>query len=455
MRQYYRVMAPGDPERPDRPEYNVYRSGSGGRGRGRRAEQPRGEEGAAAGAGGPDAADGQEGGASEDGAGYKVYKSRRRFGGSGSGAGALGSLRDRFRRGDDGSGPGGPEPDERRFSPRRVFKWFAIAVGLWLLLSVVLFCISAQIQSSKLDESAAAQLGGSPLLVASGQTILVIGTDARPEGSEEAGAETDPKCLEKAATGAATANVCAAPSRADTLMLVRAGGGAFEKLSIPRDTFAAIPGQESQKINAAYAFGGAKLQVETVEGFLGLDVDHVVILDFAGFADFIDSVGGVQVDLPKRVKSKISGGTANGGVSLDLPQGESDLNGQEALALARTRENLRDPSEGDPERAQRQQLILAGIQSRLTSPTRLPYNLLHAPWIAWNAPKAMVSDMGALTLPQLVVAAGIGGSSDTQILEPSGTAAGGALSVDRSECEKAVEKFLGEKGPRQPECSPG
>ena len=108
-------------------------------------------------------------------------------------------------------------------------------------------------------------------------------------------------------------------------------------------------------------------------------------------------------------------------MSLDLERGKVDLNGQEALALARTRENLKDPSEGDPERAQRQQLILAGIQDRLTSPTRIPYNLLHAPWIAWNAPKAMVSDMGGLTLPQL----GDGGRRSAatrrpQILKPSG-----------------------------------
>jgi LCP family protein required for cell wall assembly len=442
MRQYYRVMAPGDPERPDRPEYNVYRAGSGGRGRGKRANEKTPEKKDAAAAGG------KGGDGHEDGAGYTVYKARRGFGG-------VGALRDRFRRGDDGSGSGSrPDADDRRFPPRRIIKWLALALGAWLLLSLVLFCISAQIQKGKLNDAAAAELGGFPLMIASGQTILVIGTDARPAGSTEAGAETDPKCLEKAAAGAATANVCASPSRADTLMLVRAGGGAFQKLSIPRDTFAAIPGQDSQKINAAYAFGGAALQIKTVEDFLGINIDHVVILDFEGFAKFIDSVGGVTVDLPKRVKSKISGGTANGGVSLDLPQGENELNGQEALALARTRENLRDPSEGDPERAQRQQLILAGIQSRLTSPTRLPYNLIHAPWIAWNAPKAMVSDMGAFTLPQLVMSAAIGGSSDTQILKPSGAGPGGSLTVDQKQCEKAVEDFLGGKGPHQPVCSP-
>ena len=158
--------------------------------------------------------------------------------------------------------------------------------------------------------------------------------------------------------------------------------------------------------------------------------------------------------LREPVKSKISGGAANGGVSLDLERGKVDLNGQEALALARTRENLKDPSEGDPERAQRQQLILAGIQDRLTSPTRIPYNLLHAPWIAWNAPKAMVSDMGGLILPQLAMAAGIGGNSSTQILKPSGVGEGGALVVDQDECRKAVEKLLGEEGPEEPACSP-
>ena len=141
-------------------------------------------------------------------------------------------------------------------------------------------------------------------------------------------------------------------------------------------------------------------------------------------------------------------------MTLKLDQGENTLNGQEALGLARTRENLRDPSEGDRERAARQQLILAGLQNRLTSPTRLPYNLIHAPWIAWNAPKAMVSDMGGFTLPQLAMAAAIGGDSGTAILKPSGSTGDGALVIEGRQCEKAVEDFLGEKGPRQPACSP-
>jgi LCP family protein required for cell wall assembly len=282
----------------------------------------------------------------------------------------------------------------------------------------------------------------------------VLGTDVRPEGvPDESGNPTKAKCVDAAASGAVHPDDCL-PVRADTLMLVRAGGGAFEKLSIPRDTFAEIPGEGADKINAAYAFGGAGLQRETIENFLGIDIDHVVILDFGGFADFIDALGGVQVALREPVKSKISGGASNGGVTLKLEKGKNDLNGQEALALARTRENLKDASEGDPERAQRQQLILAGIQDRLTSPTRIPYNIIHAPWIAWNAPKAMISDMGGLVLPQLAASAAIGGNSPTKILKPSGATGGGALIVERSECEKAVEEFLGKEGPREPQCSP-
>jgi LCP family protein required for cell wall assembly len=280
-----------------------------------------------------------------------------------------------------------------------------------------------------------------------------MGTDARPAGTKEAGAETKPNCLRGAAEGDPPAPDCL-PFRADTLMLVRAGGGAFEKLSIPRDTFAAIPGQTSQKINAAYAFGGAPLQIETVENFLGIDIDHAVILDFEGFADFIDAIGGVEVSLRERVKSKISGGASNGGITLKLDRGKSTLNGQEALALARTRTNLRNPTENDIDRAERQQLILKGIKSRLTSPWRAPINFIRGPWIAWNAPKAMVSDMGGFTLPQLGLSSAIGGDSGTKILKPSGPGPGGSLFVPQENCEKAVRRFLGEPGPREPECSP-
>ena len=142
-------------------------------------------------------------------------------------------------------------------------------------------------------------------------------------------------------------------------------------------------------------------------------------------------------------------------VPLKLKKGKNDLDGQQALALARTRQNQRDASEDDLDRAARQQQILSGIKSRLTSITRIPLNFIRGPWIAWAAPKAMVSDMGAIVMPQLPIAAAIGGDEEPEVLEPTAAGPGGSLLVPLSECERAVEKLLGGEGERTPTCSPG
>ena len=413
-------MADDDKDRRDPPSYNVYRSGSGGK---RAAKGAAGSSasrgGSASGSGSP--RDSSEAGGPADGPGYSIYRGSKnplaklREAGGGSIGERLSGLRNRSSSSDR-------VPGERP-TWRRVLRWALIGAGLWILLSIVLFGVSAQIQKGKLNDSAANELGSLAPMVFSGQTILVIGTDVRPVGvPDDNGNPTKQKCVSAASDGDPHPSDCL-PTRADTLMLVRAGGGAFQKLSIPRDTYAAIPGQDSQKINAAYAFGGAALEIKTVEDFLGITIDHAVIVDFSGFADFIDAIGGVEVSLRAPVKSLISGGASNGGITLKLAKGRNTLDGQRALALARTRENAKNASENDTQRAQRQQLILAGIKNRLTSPTRLPYNFLHGPWIAWNAPKAMVSDMGALTLPQLAISAAIGGNAKTKVLQPSGRGA--------------------------------
>ena len=238
-------------------------------------------------------------------------------------------------------------------------------------------------------------------------------------------------------------------------MLVRAGGGSFEKLSIPRDTLADIPGVGPGKINSAYATGGAALQIETVEQFLGIEVDHLVLLDFEGFADFIDAIGGVTVNVRSRVKSLVDGGSSQGGITLKLGAGEHSLDGDQALAYARTRTNLWNPAENDLDRARRQQEVLAGIKSRLTSIWRIPINFARGPWIAWNAPKAMVTDMGALVLPQLALALAIAGDSGTQVLGKDGLLSpAGNIVVPAEECERALRKFLGEAPEDPPPCSP-
>jgi len=383
---------------------------------------------------------------------YTVYKSRRRLGDIVRKP-DLSRLTDRLR----GRGTGRERepkpvspPDERPWW-RRALKWAAIAAFGWVLLSYVAFAVSAQIQKSKLADGVADTLDGNPFMLVSPQTILVLGTDVR-SGAFAGPDEAEPEnCLEDVLSGRPDGTNCKNPPyRSDTIMLIRAGRGTFRKLSIPRDTLAEIPGQGPQKINSAYASGGAKLAVRTVEGLLGLDIDQVAIIDFDGFRSFIDTIGGIDVDLPTDVCSEVSGGA----FKLDLEEGENHLDGFQAITLARTRTNTCGSGEfsgSDVERAQFQQLILDGIKGKLTSITSLPMNFIKGPLIGWNAPKAMVSSMGALAMPQLVISAAIGGGG-TDVLEPSGTTAAGNLVVSPEECEAAAERLLGEKPPHKPNC---
>lgn len=386
---------------------------------------------------------------------YTVYRSRRRLGDL-IRKPDLEGLRDRFKRGDkDGEKPPRPErsPDERPLW-RRIAKWAALGALAWIALSFVAFAISAQIQKSKLADGVGEQIGGNPFMAVLPQTILVLGTDVR-SGAFAGPDEAEPKkCIEAVVSGRGKDGSCKnAPFRSDTIMLVRAGGGTFRKLSIPRDTLAEIPGEGPQKINSAYASGGAKLAVRTVEGMLGIEVNQVAIIDFDGFRSFIDTIGGIDVDLPGPVCSDVS----DGAFKLDLKAGENHLDGFQAITLARTRDNTCGEGEftgTDVERAQFQQLILDGIKGKLTSVTALPMNFIKGPIIAWNAPKAMVSSMGMLTMPQLAVSAAIGGGG-TDVLTPSSTTGGGNLIVSPQECERAAEELLGEKPPKQPNCPQG
>lgn len=382
---------------------------------------------------------------------YKVYRSRRGPLGGIRDASLFG-LRDRLRRERTRGEEPEPLPGERRRPPwRRIAKWVGLAALAWVLLSFLAFAVSSQIQKGKLAEGVADELDGNPFLIASPQTILVLGTDVRSgafAGPTEAESEA---CLDAVGSGEPTDEACdLGPYRSDTILLVRAGAGSFTKLSIPRDAQAEIPGVGVDRINAAYANGGAGLEIQTVENFLGLDVDQVAILDFDGFRNFIDTLGGIEVDLPTAVCSSVS----NGAFNLNLEEGENELNGFEAITLARTRSNSCGSGEftgTDLERQTFQQVILDGIKGRLTDPLRLPYNFIKGPLIGWNAPRAMVSSMGGLVMPQLALAAAIGGS-DAIVMQPSSLE---PLVYEQSECERAVEEFLGSEPPRTPACSPG
>ena len=198
----------------------------------------------------------------------------------------------------------------------------------------------------------------------SGSNILVLGSDVRTGDS-----------IDESQSG---------PGRSDTIMLVHAAFGSVRKLSIPRDVEVDIPGHGVNKINAAYAFGGPALTIETVESFLGhgLEVNHVVEVDFEEFPDFIDALGGVTVNNKTRICSPPFDNFWKG---LHFRKGEIHLNGRRALGYARVRKNSCAPGEDDRDRAARQQQVLAAIGSQVKSPS----TFVRLPWVSWNAPRTL------------------------------------------------------------------
>jgi LCP family protein required for cell wall assembly len=355
---------------------------------------------------------------------YTVYRARPR------------GLRARLRGEEDtalpqadGDGSGSKDGKRARAAggwstARRVLKYVAIAIVAWLLLSLVLFIVSAQIEQGKLPASATAALSSGGNMLTSTDTVLVLGTDQRPVGSKEPGANTSD-------TG----------SRSDTIMLWRIGGGVSRRLSIPRDTVASIPGHGTSKINAAYAYGGPALAIQTVEQFTGIKINHLIVVNLAAFPQFIDAIGGIDITTP-RICSDISGGTKNGGFSLYLAPGTHHLDGRDALTLARTRENKCNRAENDLTRVRRQQQVLNAIKSKLLSPS----TFFHLPWASWDAPKVLRTDMGGFTLLSLFAASELGGSAPVNVLKPTGatTLSDGesALTVTPSAVQGAVAKLM-------------
>ncbi len=341
---------------------------------------------------------------------YKVYRSRKRPLTRG---GDLDALRRRLSR------VTGREPDldkERKpITPGRVLKWVALAIAGWLLLSLVLFLISAQIQDGVSDDAKAALSKGGSML--GGTNILVLGSDARTGES-----------IDESASG---------PSRADTIMIVHAELGGVRKLSIPRDTEAEIPGHGSRKINAAYALGGPALTIETVENFLGngLEINHLVEVDFDDFPAFIDSLGGITVNNKTRICSPPFDNFWKG---IHFRKGELHLDGTRALGYARVRKNNCNLKEDDRARAARQQEVMRAIGAQAKSPG----TFFRLPWVSWQAPKALKTDMRGPALMGLFADIATGNSDETDVLDGTCCDLEGDIQVSPGTRAEAVDKLL-------------
>jgi LCP family protein required for cell wall assembly len=337
--------------------------------------------------------------------------------------------------GDDPGGPRrrlpwrrrrGPGEPARKVTPRRVIKWIVVAVVFWVLLSAVLFLISASIDSGSLPNGAESQLSGGGPILTSANTVLILGLDNRPTSgvdSKEGGG----------------ANTSERDANTDTIMLWRIGGGVSRRLSIPRDTLVNIPGLGDAKINAAWSYGGPALALKVIKQFTGLKINHLIVVDLANFPKFIDDIGGVTVKTPK-ICSNISGGTADGGFTLNLSAGSHHLTGEQAMVLARTRENSCDPAYTDLNREAMQQQIMNAIKSQLFS----VHAFIHLPWAAWDAPGVIQTDMGGLSLLQLFAASEIGGSAPVSLLSETGSVYNGGevLVPNMANVHRQVQKFL-------------
>ena len=356
---------------------------------------------------------------------YNVYRSRRR-------------LRDRFgpvaaspldalkkRRGKGPSEPRGPGlPGRKPAKPvwRRVVKYVLLAIVAWILVAIVSFFISAQTAPGVNDATKQALSGGGSVLT--GSTILVLGSDQRPKGTKEPGASTS------------------GPSRSDSILLMHVGAGSVRKLSILRDTQVDIPGHGSDKINAAYALGGAPLTIKTIEQFFNnpdLHINHIVEVSFTDFPKLIDALGGIDVTLKKCIRSN-----SFGGKRVRLTKGEHHLDGELALRFARVRENFCDPSEDDRTRAKRQQQVLSAMRDRVASPSNWPSAFIRGPFIAWQAPRAIRSDMHGPGLSALFFDLLTGGTGKTSVLLPDGNVAGTTqLTVSEAARRDAIDTLLG------------
>ncbi|MGC4786897.1 LCP family protein [Micromonospora sp. DT178] len=242
----------------------------------------------------------------------------------------------------------GPQPGKHA-KPRR--RWRRIALISLLVVALLggggliaggLYLRSVESDIERVDAFADVPEQGRPQAVAKGaMNILILGSDTR-----------DPEST--------------SGSRTDTIILAHLpkDRSSAQLVSIPRDTWVSVPrskdgsqGGRDAKINAAYAWGGVPLMVQTVEKFTSVRIDHVMMVDFAGFKEIIDALGGIDIDAEKTF------------TSIHPPfrtfrQGVQRMDGETALDYSRQRKQFPD---GDFARIRHQQQVIRAILDRAVS----------------------------------------------------------------------------------------
>ncbi|MBA3781005.1 LCP family protein [Nocardioides sp. InS609-2] len=236
-------------------------------------------------------------------------------------------------------GAGGRPPSSGRRLPRFRLRWVKYVLILWLIfLIAVPFWAWSKV--TKVD----AMPGGDRPADQPGTTYLLVGSDSR--------ADLTAAERKELGTGGDVGQ------RTDTIMLLHTGSGPNLLMSIPRDSIVDIPGHGTTKINAAYAFGGPKLLISTIEQNTGIRVDDYVEIGFGGFVGMVDALGGVEICPNNAMRDPLA--------NLDIKKGCQEADGKTALGYARSRHTSQKL--GDVKRAQHQREVVSAIGSEAVSP---------------------------------------------------------------------------------------
>ncbi|CAM5507347.1 LCP family protein [Streptomyces tanashiensis] len=262
-------------------------------------------------------------------------------------------------------------------------------------------------------------------------TYLIVGSDSREGMTAE-----DKKKLH---TGSAEGK------RTDSMMILAACSSGNTMVSLPRDSWVTIPnfvGSESgkayparggSKLNAAYAMDGPELLVRTVEYNTGLHIDHYAEIGFAGFANIVDALGGVELNIDKGFKDKKSGA--------DFQAGTQTLNGEQALAFVRTRYAF---AQSDLQRTKNQQKFLSALANQAATPGTILNPFALYPTLGAGLDTLIVDkDMSLYDLGKMFFAMkGISGGDGKSMNMPlAGSAPQNSLKWDMPKVKQLVEQI--------------
>ncbi|MGW2886643.1 LCP family protein [Streptomyces griseoruber] len=327
-------------------------------------------------------------------------------------------------------GPGGGYPQGARPAPdwRRRIKWTAITVAVVVVVTSVSTYFWAD---SKLRREVDLSKVIDRPDAGDGTNYLIVGSDSREGLTAE-----DKKELH---TGSAEGK------RTDSMMILHVGSSGDTLISLPRDSDVEIPtyvGSESgktfkgtgrhTKLNAAYAEDGPTLLVRTVEYNTGLHIDHYVEIGFAGFANIVDAVGGVEITIDQAFKDKYSGA--------DFKAGKQTLNGEEALAFVRTRHAF---AASDLQRTKNQQKFLAALAHQVATPSTILNPFKFYPVMGAGLDSLIVDkDMGLYDLGSMFFAMkGVNGGDGVSMNMPISGSSGGNLVWDKTKVKQLVNEL--------------